>query len=115
MTLEERAEQIAREIEPDTILYDGSVQFDPATIAIILAILVEVVQLFMKCHSASGATAQLADPGFFHKLLMRRAIKKQMKRTHLRGREDQVEAAIIRNGKSVSTQEMTGYYAEVGG
>lgn len=110
MTLEERAEQIASELSEDT----PTINFDPATVMIIFTVLVEVVKLFMKCHSASGAVAQMADPGFFHRLLMRRTIKSNLRKTKLHGHEDRVETAIIKNGKTVSAQEMGGYYSEAG-
>jgi hypothetical protein len=109
MTLEERAEKIAFQLSEE----HQAVALDPVTIMIVLGILVEVVKLFMKCHSASGAVGQLADPGFFHRLLMRRVIKNHLRKTKLRGHETEVEKAIVASGKTVSTQEMGSYYSEV--
>lgn len=109
MTLEDKATLIASDLENE----NNFALIDPITIMIIMSILVQVIKLFMKCHSESGAVAQMADPGFFHKLLMRRIIKKEIKKTKFKNRGEEVEEAILKSGRVTTVEEMKDFYNEV--
>lgn len=97
-----KAEKVFSETKP-------TVAFDPMTILTIISVIAEVVKLYRDCKRSPQETAQaMHNPGWLQRLRLRRIVRQNVKND-----QDLVETALLRQGKDVTSEEVSLMYKEL--
>ena len=105
-------EKVATRISSHVAAKDQKFGIDPATITLIISIIINLVRLWWHCRSSEKVRRELRNPSWLFKLFLKREIRKQIKGSSRRGA---MYGAFIDVGKNLSDKELNNILKEIGG
>jgi len=105
-------EKVANRISSHISAKDQNFGIDPATVTLIISIIINLVRLWWNCRSAEKIQGELRNPSWLFKLFLKREIRKKVKSGN---RRKTMYGAFIDVGKNLSEKELNNILREIGG
>jgi|TARA_B100001094_G_C18191838_1_gene807827 hypothetical protein len=86
--------------------------FDPATLTLIVSLIINLVRLWWTCRSTQNTKSELRNPSLLFKLFLKREIRKQVKDKKQR---KNMYNAFISVAPTLSEYELNNILKEIGG
>tara|TARA_Y100000114_G_C11762178_1_gene330431 strand:+ start:3925 stop:4251 length:327 start_codon:yes stop_codon:yes gene_type:complete len=102
---------VANRIASHLSVKDEKFGIDPATISIIISIIVNLVKLWWSCRNQSKTKKELKNPSWLFKLMMKREIRKRVKGKRRKHMYD----AFMDVAPTLSETELDSILQEIGG
>jgi len=102
---------VANRIASHLSVKDKNFGIDPATISIIISIIVNLVKIWWSCRSQSKTKKELKKPSWLFKLLIKREIRKSVKGKQRKYMYD----AFMDVAPTLSERELDSILQEIGG
>ena len=105
-------EKVATRISSHVAAKDEKFGIDPATITLIISIIINLIRLWWQCRSTEKVRGELRNPSWLFKLFLKREIRKQIKGG---SRRNTMYGAFLDVGKNLSDKELNNILKEIGG
>jgi len=102
-------ENVSKRIAAHASVKDENFGFDPATITLIVSLIINLVRLWWSCRGKKSAINQIKNPSFLFKLFLKREIRKNLtgkRRAYLYDAFMDVAPTITQNELLDITQEI---------
>lgn len=88
---------------------------DPATIMTFAELIMQLMAKFKECKaSPTSATQQMKNPGFFHKITLRRTVRDELGSQAFRQHGEDIVEALLDTGNKVTAEDVNSLYKELG-
>ena len=104
--------KVATRISSHVAAKDKNFGIDPATVTLIISIIINLIRLWWQCRSSEKVRGELRNPSWLFKLFLKREIRKHVKGSSHRYA---MYGAFIDVGKNLSDKELNNILKEIGG
>ncbi len=109
--IQQKATEVAMNVSPENPDGPTEVFIDPATIALVVQVIIGVVKLYRECRQTHEEAAfNMQEPGWWTRRKLWRLVKEQVPADQDR---EAVYDEILRSGKTVTPDDVAQMYQEV--
>jgi len=94
---------------------DGNFGFDPASITVIIEVIVQVMKMLQDCKKSPKESSDILQrPTVLQKFLLRSRVKRTMGRQSYAKDGSTVEKALFTTGKTITADQVAEVFADLG-